>query len=186
MRKVALYIHLADKNIDRPLSRRLRGRAAALYFGERAFRFAAEEAEKKPRLAAPEGVFFNVSHTGALFVCAFATEEIGVDAEDVALRKNDPERLAARVLHAAERQRLAEIASPEERRRFFCRAWTQKEAAAKLSGEGLSAVLGQGRGAPFCLDLAPFFAAVNLPERFVGSLAAAREVGVRAERFNAE
>lgn len=75
----------------------------------------------------PSGrLYLSVTHTGNLFVCSFATRPIGIDAEKKA--ENRP--------HIGERK-----FSDEERDLPFSYVWCAKEAVAKLTGEGLAALL---------------------------------------------
>jgi 4'-phosphopantetheinyl transferase len=94
--------------------------------------------DRKPALAAgaagaPE---FNVSHSGAHALLAFsAAGPVGVDLERArALRA--PLALARSALGE---QVVAELSAlpAEERDAAFLRAWTRREAAVKLTGEGL-------------------------------------------------
>ncbi len=82
-------------------------------------------------------VQFNVSHSGARALLAFARgREVGVDVERI--RNNlDPEALARRYFSPAEQKALAGL-SPSERCRGFFRCWTRKEAYIKAHGAGLS------------------------------------------------
>lgn len=93
-------------------------------------------------------LFFSLSHTGGLAVCAVAaTPEIGVDVERWD-RAADPLALAPSVLAPEETTRLIE-ARPEERARLFLTAWTLKEAYVKARGMGLALPL---RGVRFDID----------------------------------
>lgn len=69
--------------------------------------------------------FLSVTHTGALYAAVFAPFPVGLDGE--AIGESRP-RVAARCF------------TEEERKMPFARVWTAKEAVAKLTGEGLSAV----------------------------------------------
>ena len=75
---------------------------------------------------------FSISHTPRHAFCALSPTPIGIDAEELDRKTN--RKLADKILSPAERQQYD--ASPDK-----CRAlltfWVLKEAAAKLSGEGL-------------------------------------------------
>jgi 4'-phosphopantetheinyl transferase len=91
----------------------------------------------KPGLTESERVKFNVSHSGALAVFAFAVGcDIGVDVEQI--------HPLANLRHIAERTFCPEEAAeimllPEHQRdRAFFVCWTRKEAYVKAIGTGLS------------------------------------------------
>jgi len=93
----------------------------------------------KPALAPEfgEGVHFNVSHSGAMVVCAVSREgEIGVDIED---RRRTVEFCElARNFFSAEEAAAVERAPEHLVRRRFYEIWTLKEAFVKARGRGLS------------------------------------------------
>ncbi len=82
-------------------------------------------------------LYFSLSHSGAYVLLALSKDEIGAD-----LQKKDKNavRTARRFFSEAERAMLARC-EEEERDACFFSLWTQKEAYAKLTGEGLSASL---------------------------------------------
>lgn len=75
---------------------------------------------------------FSISHTHRRAFCALAKENIGIDAEELD-RKIDL-RLAEKILSPGERAQFD--AAPDPRKALLT-FWVLKEAAAKLSGEGL-------------------------------------------------
>jgi 4'-phosphopantetheinyl transferase len=94
----------------------------------------------KPKLApahAAAGLEFNLSHSAALAVYAFARgRPIGIDIEQMR-EIPDADDLAARYFSAAEA--AAYRALPVSRRNLaFLACWTRKEAFIKALGEGLS------------------------------------------------
>lgn len=79
----------------------------------------------------------SISHSGDLVLCALGpVARIGVDVEEIRPRRNW-EGLAARVLHPAERRRLAGLSEAGRWRGFYL-SWTRKEALAKALGVGLA------------------------------------------------
>ena len=94
----------------------------------------------KPRLAReqnPDGLCFNLSHSGDIAVFAVArSREVGIDVERIAPEVDLP-ALARRVLGDAELQRL-DAAAKGERLETFFRYWTCKEAYLKARGEGIT------------------------------------------------
>ena len=75
---------------------------------------------------------FSISHTKSHAFCALSRCPIGIDAEELT-RKIDL-RLADKILSASER---AEFDAAEDQHRALLTFWVLKEAAAKLTGEGL-------------------------------------------------
>ena len=86
---------------------------------------------------------FSVSHTKNHVFCALFTRPVGLDAEE-ADRQIDL-RLAEKILSAPEKERFDAAA---DRRKALLKLWVLKEAAAKLTGEGL-------RGYPSHTDFSP-------------------------------
>lgn len=96
----------------------------------------------KPYFA--EGTFyFSISHTGGHVFCALADHAIGLDAEEMDRQINL--KLAEKILSSGEKERFL---SAEDKRIALLKLWVLKEAAAKLSGEGL-------RGYPNHTDFSP-------------------------------
>lgn len=97
----------------------------------------------KPRMSPDlqSDVYFNVSHTKSVIVCALAkTPDIGVDIED---RIPDDFRLIAKSYFApTESDWLASAANDVEAHSRFLAIWTMKEAYIKAVGKGLSLPLG--------------------------------------------
>ncbi len=78
-------------------------------------------------------VFFNLSHSGSVAVCALSDGEVGVDVQKVVPVKNG---LLKRVCTQSEYSFItAQERGAEER---FCRLWTVKESLIKFLGKGLS------------------------------------------------
>ena len=76
---------------------------------------------------------FSISHTPKHAFCALAMHPLGIDAEE-ADRKINP-RLAEKILSPAEKARFDAAADKSTALLTF---WVLKEAAAKLSGQGLT------------------------------------------------
>lgn len=75
---------------------------------------------------------FSISHTEKHAFCVLSRNNVAIDAEEMD-RKVDL-RLAEKVLSAPEK---AQFEQAENQRKAFLTFWVLKEAAAKLSGEGL-------------------------------------------------
>ncbi len=84
----------------------------------------------KPYLSSNPDTHFSLSHTGTWVFCAVADSPVGIDAQ---VQATYNERLAARWFNAEERQWMQ--ADPDAR---FTRLWTQKEAYAKMTGDGMA------------------------------------------------
>ncbi len=95
-------------------------------------------------LPSGESVYFNVSHSGAVMVCAVTSAgEIGVDVEQIRPRVNAVE-IAERFFHSAEAAELRGLSGDAVLETFF-RCWTRKEAFVKATGQGLARSLGSYR-----------------------------------------
>lgn len=87
--------------------------------------------EGKPYLTNHRDIFFNYSHSAGVVLCAVARREIGADIQKI---KPYHEALAEKLFpEAVEIRHLCDT----EKATWFCRRWTEKEAAAKLYGTGL-------------------------------------------------
>ena len=86
----------------------------------------------KPYLREYPDVYFNISHTKNIITCVISSVEVGVDIEHV---RNVSETTINKVFSENE-QKLAGFSMDG-----YIRLWTMKEACAKFSGAGLSAIL---------------------------------------------
>ena len=86
---------------------------------------------------------FSISHTKKHVFCALSRQSVGLDAEEID-RKIDL-RLADKILSESEKRCFE--AAPDQRAALL-KLWVLKEAAAKLTGEGL-------RGYPNRTDFSP-------------------------------
>ena len=75
---------------------------------------------------------FSISHTPRRVFCALARQEVGIDAEEI--DRNINLRLAEKILSPGER---AQFDAAADKRKALLTFWVLKEAAAKLTGEGL-------------------------------------------------
>ena len=75
---------------------------------------------------------FSISHTKYHAFCALADSPVGIDAEE--LNRKIDLRLADKILSPAER---AEYDAAGDKNKALLTFWVLKEAAAKLTGEGL-------------------------------------------------
>lgn len=86
---------------------------------------------------------FSISHTKRHVFCALSDRPVGLDAEE--MDRKVELRLAERILSESEKRRYEDAA---DKKAFLLRLWVLKEAAVKLTGEGL-------RGFPNQTDFAP-------------------------------
>ena len=86
---------------------------------------------------------FSISHTKDHVFCALSDEPVGIDAEEQD-REINP-KLAEKILSPSEKVRFE---GAEDKQSALLRLWVLKEAAAKLTGEGL-------RGYPNHTDFSP-------------------------------
>ena len=94
----------------------------------------------KPFLADYPEIFFNISHSGELAVCAIAAMPVGVDVQN---RKGiRSERIVERFFNEEDRNAYR---TAKDRESTFCRLWTEIEAYGKWLGTGLSGTLGKPR-----------------------------------------
>lgn len=87
---------------------------------------------------------FSISHTKHHAFCVLARENVAIDAEERNREVNL--RLAEKILSPGEK---AQFDAAEDKRRALLTFWVLKEAAAKLSGQGLR---GYPNQTDFCLD----------------------------------
>lgn len=113
----------------------------------------------KPRLAAPSGIHFNFSHSGAWVVLVLAPFEVGIDVEEV--RPDfDYSEIASYHFGPASRQYLQQSADP---RGAFYYLWTRREALAKAIGRGLDESTDEGTAPPPDWQLPSFEVATGYP-----------------------
>ena len=81
----------------------------------------------------PDGkLHFSISHTKHHAFCVLAEHPVGIDAEEMGRAINL--RLADKILSPEERSRFEQA---QDKQTTLLKLWVLKEAAAKLSGEGL-------------------------------------------------
>lgn len=100
------------------------------------FLFARKEGGK-PYLLNDPTVFFSLSHTDGLWVCAVSDDEVGIDAEKIRPLKN-----AAKIARRFLPKDAGDLVEKNGIGEFF-RQWTAFESRAKQSGDGLSKIGGK-------------------------------------------
>ena len=91
-----------------------------------------------------ENVFFNISHSGDMVICALAPFEVGCDIEQIR-EGSRTRKIAAR--YFTEEEQAFVVSQPDETEAFY-RMWTHKESFMKVTGMGLSLSL-----ADFCIHM---------------------------------
>jgi 4'-phosphopantetheinyl transferase len=128
--------------------------AAQLGIDPKAVRFRAAPPGTRPRLDHDPGtvINFSLSHTFGLAVVAVIRDgrQVGVDIESTA-RRVRVLPLARHYLSPTEADELAELGGEQRTRRFLL-MWTRYEAAAKLTGQGLPAILEHTRAGRVPVD----------------------------------
>jgi len=92
------------------------------------------------RFGKPEidGIYFNISHSGDMVVCAVSEKPVGCDIERI---REAPRKVSSRYFGEQEKLRLEKLQGFEFDCEFF-RLWTMKESYVKMTGEGLRVPLG--------------------------------------------
>ena len=93
----------------------------------------------KPFLKGIKDVYFNLSHSGDLVMCAISMREIGCDVETVRKSRFGVEK---RFFTPEECDFVGRGESEEEKNERFFKIWTLKESLIKANGAGLSLSLG--------------------------------------------
>ena len=88
----------------------------------------------KPFLKGSPGVFFNISHTEGMAVCAVCGRPVGIDIQ---IRRPYSRRLARRICSPEEYSWICEK-QEKEAEKAVLRLWTLKESFAKADGRGLA------------------------------------------------
>lgn len=86
-------------------------------------------------------LFFNLSHSGEYVLCAVSFREVGADIQKI--QSADVMKLAKRFFSEPECLALERCESDREQQGLFFGLWSRKEAYGKLTGEGITAVLGK-------------------------------------------
>lgn len=84
----------------------------------------------KPQI---EGLFFNLSHSGELVICAVSGKAVGCDVEQ---QGKAPRNLAKRFFCENEQRYLSRVADDKYDEALY-RLWTLKESYMKYTGEGM-------------------------------------------------
>ncbi len=174
--KVSVYCFACSSPVDSAESRRLFDKAVAMHFPHsKTPPLRGEEPSGKPCFPLEPEEQFSVSHTGPFFAVAFCRgARVGLDLEQVNPNVR-PLRVARRFFSLQETGALERAKDPAKE---FARLWTKKEAAVKLTGEGLSA-LGKGREREFFLRDLSKELSQRLGESLFCTLACEKEFTVR-------
>lgn len=91
----------------------------------------------KPYLAGEEEVYFSLSHSEEMVMCAVAEKEVGCDVEKMAVLDR---RLAEYVMTEHELDLIYGLERDTEQQEMFFRLWTLKESYMKATGLGFRLV----------------------------------------------
>lgn len=80
-----------------------------------------------------DGVYFNLSHSGDVVICAVSEKPVGCDIEQI---KDAPKQVAERSFSEDEKAYLEQFSGETYNREFF-RLWTKKESYLKMTGTGI-------------------------------------------------
>lgn len=86
-------------------------------------------------------LFFSLSHSGEYVLCAVSRQEVGADIQKI--QSADVMKIAKRFFSEPECRALERCESGREQQGLFFGLWSRKEAYGKLTGEGVTAVLGK-------------------------------------------
>ena len=89
----------------------------------------------KPCLMTPNGIFFNLSHSGNYAVAVFSDEETGIDIEEI--KPVNDQLKVARVFMSDKEYSLFSVLPEKDRQPWFYRLWTAKESFVKNTGRGV-------------------------------------------------
>ena len=84
--------------------------------------------------------FFNISHSGEYVFLVISSKETGADLQF--MESEVKERVLYRFFSEEEKKLYEECDNKEAQKKLFYQLWCRKEAYAKLTGEGISAVIG--------------------------------------------
>lgn len=85
-------------------------------------------ASGKPFFSGKNMPFFNLSHSGNFVGCALHNQEIGLDIQKITVPRN------SLIRKVCAQEEFASLKSSRD----FCRIWSMKESAVKLTGEGIT------------------------------------------------
>lgn len=88
----------------------------------------------KPYLTGGQDIYFNLSHSGEMVVCAISSHEIGCDVEKISDMNLE---IAKRFFFTTEYEMIVNQKTEAARREMFFRLWTLKESFIKSIGIGV-------------------------------------------------
>ncbi|MBR4669093.1 MAG: 4'-phosphopantetheinyl transferase superfamily protein [Butyrivibrio sp.] len=94
----------------------------------------------KPFVKGHEDIFYNISHSGDLVVCATSKSPVGIDVQE---HKSADLKVADRFFSKEEIAELAAVSDVDQKKKLFYDMWSLKEAYIKCIGMGLSKPLNE-------------------------------------------
>lgn len=82
-----------------------------------------------------KGIYFNLSHSADMVLCAVSNVPVGCDIEKLTIA---PMEVAEHYFSKKERLYIADTSNSAEADRRFFRLWTMKESYMKMTGEGMN------------------------------------------------
>jgi len=108
--------------------------AASLYSGIAKEQLCLESIRgKKPFFISHPHIHFSISHSGSIWMCAFADNEVGADIQLISGERQWV-KLAERFFNSREAD---DVSTSGDKRAVFSRIWSRKEAVVKLFGIGI-------------------------------------------------
>lgn len=125
--------------VEHATGRQLLDRALKEEYGVESYRIE-KEPQGKPWLISHPEIYFNISHSKNLAVCAVGQVPLGIDIEKIRPFKVP---LLRKVLSSKEQELFEEKMSEDERQKLFFKLWTLKESFVKADGCGIRIPLGE-------------------------------------------
>ena len=137
--KVDRYVFEKDKYLSLGVTYLLR--KALLDLGIDYSKIEIEYTKKnKPFLKSIEGVYFNLSHSEKMVMCAISDKEIGCDIQYESDKSDESDEfidIANRFFSEKEIELINNMDNNEDKKDMFYRIWTLKESYIKLLGIGI-------------------------------------------------
>ncbi len=159
-----VYIYRRDEKIT---SAEYAADALSRFAGREKESFAFERGEHGKPYVTGEEIYFSLSHSGEMLICAVAENEVGADIEKMRHVK----------MHEKNAERCFSGENPKRERVFFD-LWVRKEAFLKYTGEGFSGGIDKNAGDDV------FMLSFEEPEGYMTAVCAGEEEDVEVVRVD--